>query len=48
MTDHTFTLPLDYEDKSKGKIKIFVREVVAYSRPKQQMPYLLFLQGNLL
>ncbi len=46
LTDHTFTVPLDYGDKSRGDITVFVREAVAYSRPKQVMPYLLFLQGQ--
>jgi hypothetical protein len=46
LTDHTFTVPLDYGDSSKGTISIFVREVIAYNRPKQILPYLLFLQGR--
>ncbi|CAL8463199.1 g2733 [Coccomyxa elongata] len=46
LTDHTFSVPLDYADESKGTLDIYVREVVAYSRSKQQLPYLLFLQGG--
>lgn len=46
LTDHTFSVPLDYADESKGTLDIYVREVVAYSRSKQQLPYLLFLQGE--
>jgi hypothetical protein len=47
LTDHTFSVPLDYADESKGSLDVYVREVVAYSRSKQQLPYLLFLQGEL-
>lgn len=46
LTDHTFSVPLDYADESKGTIDIYIREVVAYSRSKHQLPYLLFLQGK--
>ncbi|EIE21357.1 alpha/beta-hydrolase [Coccomyxa subellipsoidea C-169] len=46
LTDHTFSVPLDYADEAKGTIDIYVREVVAYSRNKHQLPYLLFLQGG--
>jgi hypothetical protein len=46
LTDHTFSVPLDYADESKGTIDIHIREVVAYSRSRHQLPYLLFLQGK--
>ena len=46
LTDHTFSVPLDYANEAKGTIDIYVREVVAYSRNKHQLPYLLFLQGK--
>ena len=45
LTDHTLTVPLDYSGATEGKQQIFVREVVAHGRAKQQLPFLLFLQG---
>lgn len=46
VTDHTFSVPLDYVDPSKGSIKVFVRELVAPNRAKDSLPYLLYLQGG--
>jgi hypothetical protein len=45
LTDHLFTLPLNYACQADGEQQVFVREVVSHGRAKQQLPFLLFLQG---
>jgi pimeloyl-ACP methyl ester carboxylesterase len=46
LTDHEFTVPLDYE-KSRGEtITVFAREVVAPAKEKEDLPWLIFLQGG--
>jgi alpha/beta hydrolase fold len=43
-----FSVPLDYFNRSRGTIQIFVRHCVALSRQKQveQLPFMLYLQGG--
>lgn len=46
--DHTFTVPLDYSDASKGTIEVYVRELVykAILDRREGLPCLIFLQGG--
>jgi len=46
LTDHRFTVPLDHGDPAGEAIEIFAREVVATSRERDELPWLLFLQGG--
>ena len=46
LTEHDFTVPLDYTDIDKGKITVFAREVVAAGKEDKDLPWLLFLQGG--
>ena len=46
LMDHEFAVPLDYE-KSRGEtITVFAREVVAPAKEKEDLPWLVFLQGG--
>jgi len=42
--DHTVTVPLDWNDPSRGEIEVFAREVADVDR--QDAPILVFLQGG--
>jgi len=46
LTDHTFTLPLDYARPDGEQIEVFAREVVAAGREEAQLPWLVFFQGG--
>jgi len=46
LTDHTFTLPLDYARLDGEQIEVFAREVVATGREEAQLPWLVFFQGG--
>ncbi len=45
-TDHTFAVPLDRSDPQSPPIQVFAREVVAPERAREDLPWLLFLQGG--
>ncbi|MEV4351225.1 alpha/beta fold hydrolase [Actinoplanes sp. NPDC049596] len=45
-TDHTVTVPLDHSDAGQGTIEVFAREVVASDQAREDLPWLLFLQGG--
>jgi pimeloyl-ACP methyl ester carboxylesterase len=45
-TDHTFTVPLDHGDPDGATIDVFAREVVAADRTRDDLPWLVFLQGG--
>lgn len=45
--DHEFTVPLDWmNDSGNETITIFAREIVSNSKLRQNLPYLLYLQGK--
>ncbi|WP_051167568.1 alpha/beta fold hydrolase [Actinoplanes sp. N902-109] len=46
LTDHVVTVPLDHADPGGGTIEVFAREVVAADRRRDDLPWLLFLQGG--
>jgi len=46
LTDHEFTVPLDYDQPEEETITVFAREVVAPAKEKETLPWLLFLQGG--
>ena len=48
LTDHTFTVPLDYTRPGAEQIEIFAREVVGADKAAEaaDLPWLLFLQGG--
>ena len=46
LIDHSFTLPLDYNEPDARKIKVFVREVRDLDPKSEEKPLLLFLQGG--
>ena len=46
LTDHEFDMPLNYEQPSGDKIRIFGREVVACDKEKKDLPWLVFFQGG--
>lgn len=45
-TDHVFQLPLDHTAPQGEQIEVYAREVVAPGREKDDLPWLLFLQGG--
>ncbi|GAA2795006.1 alpha/beta fold hydrolase [Kitasatospora sp. CM 4170] len=45
-TDHVFQLPLDHAAPQGEQIDVYAREVVASGREKDDLPWLLFLQGG--
>lgn len=45
-TDHVFRLPLDHTAPQGEQIEVYAREVVAARREKDDLPWLLFLQGG--
>jgi len=44
--NHSFMLPLDYNNPSLGKIEIFAREVYSKKKNSSHLPYLVYLQGG--
>lgn len=46
LTDHEFTVPLDYADPNGETIRVFAREVVAPAKENDNLPWLVFLQGG--
>ncbi len=46
LTDHRFTVPLDYARPDGETISIFAREVVAPAHLDAELPYLIFFQGG--
>lgn len=46
LTDHEFTLPLDYAQPDGEQIAVYAREVVAPDKEEANLPWLLFLQGG--
>jgi pimeloyl-ACP methyl ester carboxylesterase len=47
VTDHTVEVPLDHSSPDDGRtIEVLAREVVAPGREKDDLPWLLFLQGG--
>lgn len=45
-TPHTFQLPLDYSNPSKGSIEVFARELSLVSDGDNQKPWLVYFQGG--
>ncbi|MFI9330855.1 alpha/beta fold hydrolase [Kitasatospora sp. NPDC052868] len=45
-TDHVFELPLDHTAPQGEQIEVYAREVVSATRAKDDLPWLLFLQGG--
>ncbi|MFH8384920.1 alpha/beta fold hydrolase [Kitasatospora sp. NPDC018058] len=45
-TDHVFQLPLDHSAPGGEQIDVYAREVVACGREKDDLPWLVFLQGG--
>ncbi|MFI8085212.1 alpha/beta fold hydrolase [Kitasatospora sp. NPDC086009] len=45
-TDHVFRVPLDHSAPQGEQIEVYAREVVAARREKDDLPWLLFLQGG--
>ncbi|MFF2044638.1 alpha/beta fold hydrolase [Kitasatospora sp. NPDC058170] len=45
-TDHVFQLPLDHTAPQGEQIEVYAREVVAATRAKDDLPWLVFLQGG--
>jgi len=45
-TDHVVEVPLDHGDPDGPRIEVFAREVVAAGREREDLPWLLFLQGG--
>lgn len=46
LTDHEFTLPLDYAQPDGEQVAVYAREVVAPDKEEANLPWLLFLQGG--
>ncbi|MEE4545534.1 alpha/beta fold hydrolase [Streptomyces sp. V4-01] len=46
LTDHTFAVPLDHDAPDGERIEVYAREVVAAGRAKEDLPWLLYLQGG--
>ncbi|WP_354642566.1 alpha/beta fold hydrolase [Kitasatospora camelliae] len=45
-TDHVFRVPLDHAAPEGEQIEVYAREVVASGREREDLPWLLFLQGG--
>ncbi|MFF4652466.1 alpha/beta fold hydrolase [Streptomyces sp. NPDC001380] len=45
-TDHVVQVPLDHADPAGERIEVYAREVVAAGREREDLPWLLFLQGG--
>jgi pimeloyl-ACP methyl ester carboxylesterase len=46
LSDHEFAVPLDHERPDGERIAVFAREVVAPSRERDELPWLVFFQGG--
>ncbi|GEB53872.1 MULTISPECIES: alpha/beta fold hydrolase [Streptomyces] len=46
LTDHVFSVPLDHARPDGERIEVFAREVVAADKEREELPWLLFLQGG--
>ena len=46
LTDHEFSLPLDYAKPDGEQVTVFAREAVAPGREDDGLPWLVFLQGG--
>jgi len=46
LTEHVFAVPLDHSRPDGEQIEVFAREVVAAGREREELPWLLFLQGG--
>ncbi len=46
LTDHYFTVPLDYARPSGEQITVFAREAVAADKQQANLPWLVFFQGG--
>jgi pimeloyl-ACP methyl ester carboxylesterase len=46
LTEHEFHVPLDHSRPGGSKLVVFAREVVAPERQRDDLPWLLFLQGG--
>lgn len=46
LTDHEFSLPLDYSQPEGEQITVFAREVVSPGQEAEKLPYLVFFQGG--
>jgi pimeloyl-ACP methyl ester carboxylesterase len=46
LTDHEFEVPLDHARPDGPRITVFAREVVAPSRERQELPWLVYFQGG--
>lgn len=46
LTDRRFTVPLDHDDPAGETIRLYGREVVASDTSRQDLPWLVYLQGG--
>ncbi len=46
LSEHEFDVPLDHHNPGGGKISVFAREVVAPGREREELPWLVYLQGG--
>ncbi|WP_190111254.1 alpha/beta fold hydrolase [Streptomyces cinnamoneus] len=46
MTDHFFDVPLDHRAPDGERIRLYAREVVAAGRAREDLPWLVYLQGG--
>ncbi|MET9731076.1 alpha/beta fold hydrolase [Streptomyces sp. NPDC006458] len=46
LTDRRFTVPLDHADPAGETIELYAREVVASDKARQDLPWLVYLQGG--
>ena len=46
LTDHSFTVPLDHARPDGETLTVFAREVVAPSRERDDLPWLVYLEGG--
>ncbi|MEV5243274.1 alpha/beta fold hydrolase [Streptomyces cinnamoneus] len=46
MTDHFFDVPLDHRVPDGERIRLYAREVVAAGRAREDLPWLVYLQGG--
>ncbi|MQY12301.1 Proline iminopeptidase [Streptomyces sp. RB5] len=46
LTDHVIDVPLDHDDPGGERIQVLAREAVAAGREKDDLPWLLYLQGG--
>nr|WP_245873864.1 alpha/beta fold hydrolase [Streptomyces phaeoluteigriseus] len=46
LTDRRFTVPLDHADPTGETIELYAREVVASDKARQDLPWLVYLQGG--